>query len=347
MKPTSIRPLCRLALSLSLGLAAAAALPAPLLAGDAAAPAVTLKLATAAPERSVWIKALRDIAADVTKDTAGRVQIKVYPGGVQGDEQTVLRKMRIGQLQGAAFMGQGVRLVCPDATVLQLPLMFRTEKELAQSMSDLAPDLQAAARKNQIEILGWTRLGFAYVYSKKAVAGLADARQAKPWLLPEDTFTEALFQAGSVSGVRVDVSDVLTGLQSGLLDTVYSPPLVMIAMQWHTRVAYKLDVPMAASLGAVVVTAEAWNKVSEADRAKIEAICLKRIDELNTTVFKQNEEADAVMAKQVKVLQATEVSVAEFTKANETVAHQMSGKSFSVAIEKKLQESLARQRAPK
>ena len=98
-------------------------------AAEAPENAVGVRLATVAPDRSVWVKAFRDAAADVAKVTEGRVQLKIYAGGVQGDEQTVLRKMRVGQLQGAAFMGQGVRLFCADATVLLLPLMFRSEEQ--------------------------------------------------------------------------------------------------------------------------------------------------------------------------------------------------------------------------
>ena len=309
--------------------------------------AVVARLATVAPERSVWVKAFREAAAEATKVTEGRIQFKIYPGGVQGDEQTVLRKMRVGQLQGAAFMGQGVRLFCPDATVLQLPLMFRSEEEVAQGLQDLDADLRIEARKNQVEILCWTRHGFAYLYSRKPVADLETVRRAKPWLVPDDIFSETLYRAAAVTGISIPISDVLTALQSGLLDTVYAPPLAMVTLQWHSRVAYKLDIGLAYSTGAVVLTSETWNKVSEPDRAKLREVFTRHIDALNLLVRGQNEEADTVMAKQVQALKPTDAAVIEFRKLSDTVLRQLTGQVYSEAIVKKLQTSLARQREKK
>ncbi|OGV90653.1 MAG: hypothetical protein A3K19_33615 [Lentisphaerae bacterium RIFOXYB12_FULL_65_16] len=315
----------------------------------AGAPAntVVIRLATVAPDRSVWVKALRDAAADVAKVTEGRVQLKIYAGGVQGDEQTVLRKMRVGQLQGAAFMGQGVRLFCADATVLQLPLMFRTEEEFDQTLKDLDADLRVAARENQAEILAWTRQGFAYLYSRKEVADLGGLRQTKPWLVPDDGFSETLYRVAAVTGVSIPISDVLTGLQSGLLDTVYAPPLAMIALQWHSRVSYKLDLGLAYSTGAVVLTSESWNKISAADRPKVQEVFSRRVEEMNALVRKQNEEAETVMAKQVQTVKPTDAAVAEFRQVSETLVKQLTGQAFSEAIAKKFEASLARQREKK
>ena len=345
MKTCSFPALCRR--SVRLTLAAVVLLAIPSSAAELPASVIQLKLATVAPERSVWTKALREAAAEATQLTAGRVQFKVYSSGTQGDEQTVLRKMRVGQLQGAAFMGQGVRLVCPDATVLQLPLMFRSEEEFGQALRALDADLRASARKNQIEIIAWTRQGFAYLYSRKPVADLDALRKAKPWLVPEDVFAEALFRAAAVSGVSIAVSDVLTALQSGLIDTIYAPPLVMITMQWHTRVSYKLDIGLAYSTGALVVTSESWSRVSAPDRVQVQTVFTRHLDELNILVHKQNEEADAVMAKQVQTLKPSAATVAEFDRLNQAIVRRLTGEAFSEDIEKKLEASLTRQRAPR
>jgi TRAP-type C4-dicarboxylate transport system substrate-binding protein len=340
LKPRTHLPRPRWAIPLKLALAALAV-------AVTTTEAQVINLATVAPDRSVWVKTLRAAAAEATTATEGRLKFKVYPGGVQGDEQTVLRKMRVGQLQGAAFMGQGVRLICPDATVLQLPLMFRSEAEVGQSLADLDADLRAAARQNRVELIAWTRQGFAYLYSRPAVTDLDSLRKAKPWLVPEDQFAETLFRAAAVSGISVPVSDVLTGLQSGLIDTIYSPPLVMVTMQWHTRVVNKLDIGLAYSIGALVLTDVAWNRLNEGDRATVKAIFARRLNELNLLVRKQNEDADAVMAKQVQTLTPTSATLAEFRQLNDTVTKQLIGKAYSAAIERKLQESLARQRERK
>ena len=296
----------------------------------AAAPKVRLKIAATPPERSIWGKMLKQIADDVKKSSDGQVQIKVYAGGVQGDERTVVRKMRIGQLQGAALVGQGVQLVCPDSTALSLPFLFRTEAEVQHALENLVPSLQAKARERGYEILAWSNVGFSHLYSRDPVTSVQAFRKAKPWQIESDPLTRNLLEELQVTGVPTGVGNVLTSLQTGLLRTIFSPPSPLIALQWHSRVKYRLDVNLMYSLGVFVIHRKAWKRLPEETQKAVRDVFTRRNAELNEKAHKQNLEAMKVIEKQgVKVISIEPESLVKFREAARRVGEKMAGKDFS------------------
>jgi TRAP-type C4-dicarboxylate transport system substrate-binding protein len=295
-----------------------------------AAPKVRLKIAATPPERSIWGKVLEEISDQVKRETDGQVEIKVYAGGVQGDERTVVRKMRIGQLQGAALVGQGVQIVCPDTVALSLPFIFRTEAEVLHVLKNVIPNMEAQARERGYEILAWSEVGFSHLYSRDEVRTIEMLRKAKPWQIESDPLTRYLMEELKVTAVPTDVGNVLTSLQTGLLRTVFSPPSPLIALQWHSRVEYRLDVNLMYSLAIVVVSSKAWNRVPKETRQTVRDVFKKRNAELNEKARKQNLEALRVIEKQgVKTVSIEPKSLVEFREAARKVGERMAGKDFS------------------
>ena len=289
-----------------------------------------LKVATLAPAMSVWGRAYKAFGDELADLTDGAVRLRVYAGGVQGDEATVIRKMRIGQLDGAGFLGRGVTLICRDTNVLQLPLLFRSHAEVDAVMPSVTPFLERKARDSGYEVLGWPEVGFSYLFSRDPVRSLADVRRAKPWLLKDDVFSEVFYECGGMTAVPAEVGDVLTGLRSGLLRTVFSPPAGMVALQWHSRVSYRLDLEIMFSVGALILRAETWERLPPDVRETVRSASVRHVAELNRKVRKLNQDALDAMAKEgIRTLTATPASVAEFRKLNETVTHKLSRTSFS------------------
>jgi len=316
----------RLRIALSVATVMALAVPS----GQAAkSPELTLKFAMLAPDRSVWSRAFDAADEDVRKATENRVGLKVYPGGVQGDEPTVIRKMRIGQLHGAAFMGRGINLVCPDTTVLALPLLFESEKEVEYVLDKMTPFFQEQARKNGYEILGWTMQGFAYLFSRNEVRDVDGLRSSKPWLMQDDIFSKAFFDVADIRAIPAQVGDVMMALQSGLVETVFSPPLGMIALQWHTRVTQHLDLGLFYSFGAVVVSQRQWRKISDDDQKEIKEAIRRHAGSMNDKIAQQNAEAMTVLGKTVKTVKPTDSGMAEFRRINAKVAERLRGDVFS------------------
>ncbi len=224
-------------------------LPAALLAQDS----WTLKFATLAPEGSTWMKLITDWADRVDKESRGRLKFKLYPGGVSGDEPDVLLKIRFGQLQGTAITGHGIGLIYSPARVLEMPFLFRTYDEVDAVRDKLSPELSAGLRKNGFELVGWLDVGFVHYFSKSPVRSIDDLRQRRIWLWQGDPLAQAFFAVSGLPPVPLSITEVFTGLSTGLIDTVYAPPLAAIAMQWFTQTPYVTDIAMTDGIGALVI----------------------------------------------------------------------------------------------
>ncbi len=295
------------------------------------------KVAMIAPERSVWMTTYQSLADEVKAQTGGQVQFKCYPGGVQGDDITVIRKTRIGQLHGAGLTGTGLSLICKESMVLQTPLMFQDTDEFDYVFSKMQERFISECNENGFEVLGWPHLGFSYIFSNDKVADLNSLRGAKPWLLEDDMMSKALYDVASITPVPAQVGDVLTGLRSGLMHTVYGPPSAMISLQWFSRIKYRLDLRLSYSFGAFVVVKKKWDQLSPELRQKVKGICDKKFQELNTNVRSQNQEALAILeSKQIVTITPTEQGLNEFNKIVNEVGKKIMGityseKTFSIA----------------
>lgn len=213
-----------------------------------------LKFATLAPEGTTWMNLLEEWAARVKKESNGRLVFKIYAGGVQGDEPDVLKKIRFGQLQGGAFTGYGIGRIYSPARVLELPFLFDNIEEIDYVRHKLMPDIAQGYRDNGYELLGWMEVGFIYFFSKEPIRSLDDLRKRRIWHWQGDPLGEAFFAASGLSPVPLSIIDVYTSLSTGLIDTVYCPPLGAIALQWFTKTKYITNVPMANGIGSLVVS---------------------------------------------------------------------------------------------
>ena len=290
---------------------------------------IRLKLAMLAPERSVWDTELKALDKDIRAATGNAVALRVYAGGVQGDEPTVVRKMRIGQLQGGVFVARGINLICPDAALFSIPMMFRNEEEVDRALAKLGPHVRDQARQKGYEVLGWLKQGFIYCFSRDEVRDIASLRRAKPWVLEDDLFGKTLFEVARVPAVPTQVVDVLTGLQSGLIRTVFSPPIGMIALQWHTRVDYRLDMGLIYSFGAVAVNRKHWQRIPAGVRGTVAEAFERHILALNRKIKAQNDEALSVMSGKVETITPSPAALNEFRALNEAVIKELRGTAFS------------------
>jgi len=305
-----------------------------LLCGLPALSAKELKIATQAPERSTWGKALADMAEEIEKATGGDVELKIYYGGIQGTERSVIRKVRIRQLDGAAFMGQGISTVIPDTMVLQLPLIFQDVDEATATLAHLRGHFDKQAQKRGFEVIGWTHLGFTYAFSKNKIDSLEDFRRAKPWLIEDDAMVSAFFEELKVTPVSAGVADVLTALQSGLIRTVFAPPLAMMALQWHSRVDYFVDLKLGYSVGSFKLARPTWRRLSADQREAVARIAETYFKKVNAKVHEQNQEALEGMLGKLGIarVRPDDDSIAKFKAATERVADRTAVKLFSASV---------------
>ena len=219
-----------------------------------AEPEYVLKFATLAPPGTTWMNLLEEWHTQVKLKSKGRLALKFYPGGVQGDEPDVLKKMRFNQLQGGAFSGYGIGRIYSPARVMELPFLFKNTEEIDHVRNAFMKEFQKGFHDNGYELLGWMEVGFIHMFSKHPIRTMEDMRSQRVWLWQGDPIGQAFFKASGISPVPLSIIDVYTSLSTGLIDTVYAPPLGAIALQWFTKTKYVSSVPLTNGMGGLIVT---------------------------------------------------------------------------------------------
>lgn len=281
--------------------------------GVGIAPAVQLKIATLAPDGSSWLNEVRKGAEEIKQRTEGRVSLRFYPGGSMGDEEAVLKKMRIGQLHGSAMTSGTLSVVYPDIQVYSLPLLFASLDEVDVVRKQLDAKLIAKLGENGYTCYGLIEGGFAYLMSVKQVTGISDLKGRKAWLREGDVIGQAVVKAAGLSPIPLPLTDVLTGLQTGLIDTVAGPPVAAVALQWFTKVKYLTDLPLIYTFGTLVIADKALKRVSVEDRQVLQEVLSKVCQQLDTQGREDNDSALTALSRQgVTVVSAPQQSLEEW-----------------------------------
>jgi TRAP-type C4-dicarboxylate transport system substrate-binding protein len=253
--------------------------------------AETLKIATALPEASQWMKDMRASANEIKQRTEGRVQIKYYGGGIKGNDKKVLGQMRIRKLQGGAFTASALAAQYSDLNLYGMPLIFDSEAEAAYIRSRLDERLQQGLEEAGFVNFGFATSGFANILSNTPVRSSADLKGKRVWVPEGDSISYESMKALSLSPVTLPLTDVLTGLQTGLIDIVAIPPIVALIMQWHTKVKYVTRVPLIYTFGFTAVDKKSFDKISPADQAVVRDIMDKTYQNFDKVNLADNEDA--------------------------------------------------------
>lgn len=240
--------------------------------GAQAAAQTQLKIATLAPQNSGWAKEFSAGAKEIAERTDGRVRVKFFWGGAQGTESKVMQKIRIGQLHGGTFSPTDFQEQYPDVNIYGLPFFFQTPEEVAHVREQVDGKLEEGFDDLGYTTYGFAGGGFAYIMSNEPVKSLDDLRGKKVWLPEGDKISYEALKALRLSPVPLPVTDVLTGLQTGLIDIVAIPPVVALALQWHTKVKYYTPIPVLYPMAFLAISDRALKRVSDADRAVIDEV---------------------------------------------------------------------------
>lgn len=269
-----------------------------LLASPSLIHAKTLKIATIAPAGTNWMKEMKKGASEIKKKTDGRVKLKFYPGGVMGNDKSVHRKIKIGQLHGGAFTSGGLSHAFPEIQALSLPMLFNSFEEADYVRSKIDPVLKRGIEQKGFVLLGVSEGGFARILSQEPLTDMDAIRQSKVWIPEGDELVQSTFNTLGISPVSLPVSDVFTGLQTGLIETVTVNPTAAIAFQWHSNMNYMTETPLIYIIGTLAVQKKAFDKLSPEDQATVRDeidLVFKRLDILNRS---DNEKATEALLNQ-------------------------------------------------
>lgn len=260
--------------------------------------AAVLKIATLAPDGTSWMKNMRAGAAEVEKRTQGRVKFKFYPGGVMGSDKSVLRKIRIRQLQGGAVTIGSMTHIYPDIQIYSLPMLFRSLREVDYVRKRIDPQLMQGLEKKGFVNFGFAEGGFAYLMSNKPVRSIQDLTTEKVWVPSGDQMSLTVFKNAKISPVPLQIADVMTGLQTGLINTITTPSMAAIALQWYTRVKYLTDAPLSYTAGILIIERKAFYKLSPRDQRLVRQIMTKTYIKMNRQNRIDNHKARSVLQGQ-------------------------------------------------
>lgn len=281
--------------------------------GAQSSAALTLKIATLSPDGSYWMQKMRAGGQEIEKQTGGRVSLKFYPGGVMGDDATVLRKMRLRQLQGAAVTSGALNNVYPDIQLYNLILLFQNTREVDYVRQKMDAELMQGMEQHGMVALGFADVGFAYMMSTVPIRTLADMRAQKAWAPDNNKIATSALQAFDISPIPLPLRDVLMGLQTGMINVVSGSPVGALALQWHSKIRYVTDLPMLYLFGALVIDKSAFGAIAPADQQIVRQVMADAIKEIDQHSRQDNEEAIAALKNQgVEFVKPTDEAATEF-----------------------------------
>lgn len=255
------------------------------------------RIATLAPEGSLWMKQMRKGASRVEKATDGRVETLYYAGGVQGDEKDVVRKMGLGHIDGAALTGIGLAMIYPGIRVLQLPGFYANVEEVDYVRKKMWPYFRKKFHKEGYELLTAGDVGWIYLFSTVKIDSEKAFKKAKIWRWDGDPMSKKLFDKLGLRGVALGVPEVLPALNTGKVEAVFGSPLAAVSLQWHNKVRYMSSAPVAYGTGGMVMRTKVWNKASEKDKKIQKKIGRKLMYKTIKLVRKDNRRALKAMKR--------------------------------------------------
>ena len=233
-----------------------------LLAFAATLPAQTIiRMGTLVPKGSPWHDILLRMGDEWKKASNGSIELRIYPGGEQGDEPEMVQKIRIKKLQAVALSGAGLSGIDPDVTALEVPMMLSSYGELDYVREHISERLEKGLAQHGFVVLNWGDAGWVYFFTKQPAVHPDDIRRMKLCVLQGDNSTFELYKANGFHPVALAATDILTGLQTGLIDAFQSPSLVALSNQWFGGAKNMLDVRFAPLVGATVIAKDVWDKI--------------------------------------------------------------------------------------
>ena len=312
-----------------------------------AAPTV-FKVATVAPKDSPWMDEFRAMDREIREATGGEVGFKFFPGMVSGDEKDVVRKMRAGQLQGAALTAVGLQMIEASTLVLQLPLFFRGYKELDYLVVKMRLRIQELMAKKGFVVLGFADLGHTYIFTQTPVAGLSDFGDVKMWGWEDEPISKRFFEMAGISQISLALTEVMPGLQRGMITGVYNSPLGAISLQWDKHVKYITGLSVVIGVGATVLTKTQWDKLSPEHQSKVMEIAVKHHTALRKIIRRKNKEAIAQLKKQgVQVVKVPKPELERFKSLAARVRADLAASLFLPGLLEEAEQHLKAFRAGK
>jgi len=271
--------------------------------------------------------------AEVEEKSKGEVGFKIYPGGIMGDDRAMYRKIRVGQLHGGGFTMTGIGAVVPEFRVMGIPFLFRSYEEVDHVRQGLLPSFQKAFADKGLELVAMTEVGFVYSMSTKPITTLEEFRKTKIWAPEGDPLSTAYLQTLGITPLPLAIPDVLTSLQTGMLETVFNSLYGTIVLQWFTKAKFISDIPFGYAYGGFLLDRKKFSKLPAPHQQLIRDIAKKHFSLLITDTRKSNSNSRQVLHDNgISLVTPEAATVATLHSKRDETVQQIQGKAFSSQI---------------
>jgi len=300
----------------------------------AGSPKYLFKVASLAPEGSVWAKRFRDFTKEVEVKSGGEIGFKIYAGGVMGDDRAMYRKIRVGQLNGGGFTMTGISEVVPDFRVLGIPFLFNSYDEVDRVKEKLLPRFEEEFDKQGLVLMALSEVGFIYTMSSFPISTLAELKQSKPWAPEGDPVSNVLLETVGVTPIPLSIPDVLTSLQTGLINTTFNSFYGSIVLQWFTKISYITDIPFVYAYGAFILDKKTFSKLPPNYADMMKSAAQTHFAKLLIDTRNSNEESLQVLIRNnITLVKPTPITRSELqNNYRELTVKKLIGDAFSKAI---------------
>jgi len=303
-----------------------------------------IKFATVAPEGTIWMTYMRHLDKTLRQKSHGEIGFKLYPGGILGDELDVLRKIWNKQVHAAAFSGEGISQILPMVRVLDLPFLFRNDQEVARVHEALYSYFSEHFREKGFEFLAWTEVGNVHLFSQKPIHRVADLRGLKIWTGSGDPISKETFSVMGTNPIPLPLTSVTTALNTGMIDTVYAPPLGALALQWHTYTKYMTSLPLTHATGVILISKEYFDRIPPQLSTMLKEEFKHSMADLTSELRKKTEDSiNLIKASGMEIIpEPSGADLKEFYNVHDRVAHNLAGKIYPRELLNRVYEILKR-----
>ncbi|MGR3179037.1 MAG: TRAP transporter substrate-binding protein [Candidatus Anammoxibacter sp.] len=298
---------------------------------------VTIKFATLAPQGSTWAKVLDDVEKELAEKSGGNLKLRIYAGGVAGDDKDVIRKMRIGQIHSSSFTTTGLGEILPEVRVLDLPFLFNNDEELDFIRDKFNDTFAKKFEEKGYVLLGLTEVGNIYFLTNSPITSISDLPSTKMWMWEGDRLAHALFKTIKLSPISISIVNVMSSLQSGLIDGVYASPLAAVAFQWFGKTKYMLELPIANATVAILIKKKQFDKIPPDLQKLLKDTFKNHTNRLTQLIRKDNKESMKIIKESgIEITTLNQADIDKFkesgVKTRESLVNVLYSKEFLDSI---------------
>jgi len=298
-----------------------------------------LRIATLAPRDSPLGDVYQQLKTGMKERTGGQVNMKMYYGGVAGDEITVVRKMRVGQLDGALITSTGLSALVRQVLVMEAPGLIRSYPELDAVREDLAPQLEALFDQAGYKLIAWGDAGKTRIFSTQKIYSPSDLQNVRPWVWRDSATMRAFIKAAGANGVLLNLPEVYSGLQTGIIDTVIASSVAVLAFQWHTKLKTMAKQAGGIVTGAFVIKKDHLETLPKEARDYLDEVSEKTEEIFRVEGRKIDDEAAVTLSKKLKVINLFRAQ-RQWEEVQFTARESLVGRMYSRALLNRVQEIL-------